>query len=81
MFISQDVKNLCQDMIDNYDKWESTRHTFKKGNTVLWVCNSFSYVDFYPNIDAFNVFEKIKIYTTVKKSKFLKVMNEYYKNS
>ena len=68
--ISKEVKELCDDMILNNKSWNQSRHTFDKKDTnvSIWVSNGIPFIDFYPEIKAFNLMEKIYIHRYIKKS-------------
>lgn len=74
MFIGPDTKALVNDIVGNYQNWCQGHYTYtnKETNISIWTGNGLFYIDFYPNISAFNIFEKALIKTAIKKSIILK---------
>lgn len=72
--ISKEVKELCKDMIDYPENWKQTSFTFNniKTNMQIWTSNGILSIDFYPNSNSFNIFEKIYIKRSIGKSNLLK---------
>jgi len=70
MFVSIAVQDLCKDIIENKSEWSFNRYTYdKKSKGIsIWVSDGVFFIDFYPKQYDFNIFEKIKIKSAIKKS-------------
>lgn len=70
MFISDETKLLAKDLIENHKDWKQYDHTYhnKRSDVSIWVSNGVLFIDFYPNVNAFNTFEKRLIHKAIRKS-------------
>jgi hypothetical protein len=70
MFISPIVKELIEDIKTNHENWKQYSYTFYNTRTTkqIWTANGILFIDFYPNIKAFNIFEQIAIHRAIKYS-------------
>lgn len=68
MFISEEVKLLCRDIEENYNNWIQTEYIFKNeiSGMGIWTGNGVLFINFYPGISSFNIFEKYKILKAIK---------------
>lgn len=66
MFIGEDVKALIESIL-NDKGWGVSDYTFDRGSTSIWIGNGILFVDFYPSVSAFNIFEKVFIFRAIRK--------------
>jgi hypothetical protein len=54
--------------IENSDDWKQTGYYISNTKTGcrIWTANGLLFIDFYPNIEAFSLWEKIRIHRAIK---------------
>ena len=78
MFISKNVRMLCDDLIDNHHEWSDQKCRYVRGstNTHIWIANGLFFIDFNNGMGSFNIFEKLAIKRAIAKSLILNAINE-----
>ena len=76
ILVSEEVKALCSSILTD-KKWEmKSNYTFGNDNSLIWIGNGILFVDFYPEVRAFNFFEKILVLKAIKKRIILDVIKD-----
>lgn len=68
MFISDIVEDLIADIKINHQDWIQYAFTLynKNSGKQIWTANGVMFIDFYPNVHAFNIFEQRAIHRAIK---------------
>ncbi len=56
------------DLIVNFREWNKLHHLYSNGSIHIWVGNGVFFIDSYPEVKMFNIFEKFYIHRCIKKS-------------
>jgi len=75
MFISQEVRRLGKDMVLHFNMWTQYDNYFHNKKIKIWTSNGVFFIDTYPNIDAFNIFEKFYLHKCIKISNIKKAID------
>lgn len=79
--ISEDVRELGEDIVKNYGEWKHNGHTISNGKISLWVSsNGADYLDTYPSSGVFTPKEKHYLSDCVKKSLIRKGLDTKKRN-
>ena len=73
--VSVIYKDTKINIVDNFNDWEQGRYEVvnKITNQIIWTANGVFFIDFSPNIQAFNIFEKMYLHRCIKKSTIKKI--------
>jgi hypothetical protein len=80
MFIKEEVKKLGLHIKNNPCKWKQTYFCYESENLEIWTANGILFIDMYPRIGMFNIFEKYYIKNCIKIAK-LKKLNKSINNN
>jgi len=69
MLIRQHALELRRSILMDEGWKQLSDHTFGTDNLKIWTANGFWFIDFYPGMQAFNIFEKILIHYAIASRK------------